>query len=638
MLVCLPLLGFLVIVALARRYGCDWRRSLLVGSIAWGSAILIIVEFLSLPHILTQSGLALSWLTLDMGLIGAFMLLSRRAGTFPLASNQASPNERTGWFERVLLTGVLLTFMTTGLTAIIAPPNHGDVMSYHLPRVVFWLVNRSVAFYPTNDGRQLDQPPGAEYAVLQLHALAGSDRFDNLIQWGGFVLTAVFISLIVADLGGSRLVQLIAVAVWATLPQAITQSTGGKNDCVAACLITAGVACLTAFREKPNLINMLGIGGAFGLALLTKGTSYFYVATMVPAIVLAWPRNVLKEAIKLAPFAIVLVLALNSAHWARNYRLSRSPLGPGALYSARFTNDVITPSIVGAGILKSIAVHLRTPSATVNSAIEQAIVKGASLIGADVNDPRTNWGPIGFSIPSRPTSETYPSDLVQLVLIILTIACLPTLTGRAKVLPLATGLILAFALMSGVLRWQTGLARFHLPWFALWSVAVALVLARVNSRILLSALLAVMFAQGLRWSIGNPRRSLIPGAENSVFTRTREELYFVHSPQLLEPYRQAAAAVRASSCAEVDLASELDMFEYPMLAMLDAHTGQVPIRYYGIVHPSKRFEDRPEELRPCVLICLKCSPEALARYRSRADEATQFGPVNVFISKTANSP
>lgn len=638
MLVFLPLLGFLLIVALARRYGCDWRRSLLVASIAWGSSVLIIVEFLSLPHILTRSGLALAWLAFDMSLIGAFLFLSHRTGTLPLASSQTSLNERTGWFERAILAGTLLIFVSTGLTAMIAPPNHGDVMSYHLPRVVLWLVNRSASFYPTNDGRQLDQPPGAEYAVLQLHALAGSDRFDNMIQWGGFVLTAVFISLIVADLGGSRLVQLIAVAVWVTLPQAVTQSTGGKNDHVAACLITAGVACLMAFRDRPNLINMLGIGGALGLALLTKGTSYFYVVTIVPAIVLAWRRDVLKKAIKLAPFAFMLVLALNSAHWARNYRLSRSPLGPGALYSAKFANDVITPSIIGAGILKGIGVHLRTPSATANKAIERAIAKGASLIGADVNDPRTNWGPAGFSIPSRPISETYPSNLVQLILILLTIASLPALTGRAKLVPLAVGLILAFVLMSGVLRWQIGLARFHLPWFALWSVAIAIVLARVNSRVILSGLLAVMFAQGLWWSLDNRRRSLIPGAENSVFTRTREELYFASRPQLLEPYRQAAAAVRASSCAEVDLASELDMFEYPMLVMLGADTGQVHIRYYGIVHPSKRFENRPEKPRPCVLICFQCSPEALAHYRSLADETSQFGPLTVFVSKTANSP
>ena len=55
---------------------------------------------------------------------------------------------------------------------------------------VHWLIeNHGLRFYPTHEQRQLHMPPGAELLVLQLHALSGGDRFDNLVQWGAFAAT-----------------------------------------------------------------------------------------------------------------------------------------------------------------------------------------------------------------------------------------------------------------------------------------------------------------------------------------------------------------------------------------------------------------------------------------------------------------
>jgi hypothetical protein len=49
-------------------------------------------------------------------------------------------------------------------------------MQYNMPRVIMWIENRSVHFYPTLDYQQLMMSPWSEYAMAHLTMLQGSDR------------------------------------------------------------------------------------------------------------------------------------------------------------------------------------------------------------------------------------------------------------------------------------------------------------------------------------------------------------------------------------------------------------------------------------------------------------------------------
>ncbi len=50
--------------------------------------------------------------------------------------------------------GIILASVTFVL-AILIVPNNVDSMCYHLPRVCSWIENKSVAYYPVEDIRQL---------------------------------------------------------------------------------------------------------------------------------------------------------------------------------------------------------------------------------------------------------------------------------------------------------------------------------------------------------------------------------------------------------------------------------------------------------------------------------------------------
>ena len=54
-----------------------------------------------------------------------------------------------------------------------------------------WIQRGSIDFYPTAIERQNYQPPLAEFAILHLQLLSGSDRFANLVQWFSFVVSIV---------------------------------------------------------------------------------------------------------------------------------------------------------------------------------------------------------------------------------------------------------------------------------------------------------------------------------------------------------------------------------------------------------------------------------------------------------------
>ncbi len=69
-------------------------------------------------------------------------------------------------WDLALLGGVAVIVAIVGVVALLSPPNSWDVMQYHLPRIVHWLQNRRVSFYPTHELKQLHMPPGAEYLML----------------------------------------------------------------------------------------------------------------------------------------------------------------------------------------------------------------------------------------------------------------------------------------------------------------------------------------------------------------------------------------------------------------------------------------------------------------------------------------
>ncbi|MCP5113659.1 MAG: hypothetical protein GY953_22730, partial [bacterium] len=167
------------------------RTALLWCTVALGVAIVVVTEGLSLFHGLSRGAVFLSWIAFSIALACELWRRYRPLSHPPVGTGQLG---FTGW---VSAAGLFAILSVTLVVALVAPPNTWDSMTYHMSRVMHWIQNGSVEFYATATPRQLWTFPGAEYAILNLQLLAGSDRLANMVQWWASEASAVGGSLIV---------------------------------------------------------------------------------------------------------------------------------------------------------------------------------------------------------------------------------------------------------------------------------------------------------------------------------------------------------------------------------------------------------------------------------------------------------
>jgi hypothetical protein len=643
-LISLPLAAYaLLFFALCAR-GRGWRDATMLAATVWGVFVVLITELLSFPSWLTKARLAFAWLVIDVAaLIYLWQLVRQEAYRHGMMRPWTELHQ---WVSRIdaadlgLLRGASVILAVVGAVGLLSPPNTWDVMVYHMPRVVHWMQNHHVAFYPTHELKQLHMPPWAEFAMLHLHALAGSDSFNNLVQWFSLFASIVGVTLLAQFLRAGHRGQVLAAVICATIPQGLLQASGAKNDYVAAFWLLAFTYYLLNFKREPTLTNALGIGAALGLAWLTKGTAYIFSAAILTAWGLAWLWKG-RKGFELLALAAVVAIGLNAGHFARNYNLYGSPLGPGAEgppAAFKYTNDDMTLSTLASNVMRNLAIHMGTGSRRANAALEWSVAAVIQTLGGDVNDPRTTWDFTSFHVPQAPYDEALAGNPIHLVLIGVALVMLTGWGGLRKSRGLviyAIGLALAFTLFCTLLRWQPWNTRLHLPLFVLWSAAIGVVLERTWPRRATYILAVLLLLLAVPVVLNNQLRPLALGKEFNILHRDRVALYFAGQKELLDSYRAAVEFVNKGECLNIGLDLPSNSYEYPLLRLLGAASGEKNVRAVGVGNPSAVYARAESSFRPCAIICLQCShaTEKWSMYTSQVGPATRFDPLVVFSAQ-----
>src|SRR5450432_488253 len=113
--------------------GIEWalRDFLLRVLVAFGAVAAVLTEVLSPFHWLRRTPLTVAWMAIALAVCG--LIYKRRpmlVRTLPKALFRP--------LEAAIAAIIAGIAATTGLTAILSPPNSADAMAYHLPRVVYW--------------------------------------------------------------------------------------------------------------------------------------------------------------------------------------------------------------------------------------------------------------------------------------------------------------------------------------------------------------------------------------------------------------------------------------------------------------------------------------------------------------------
>ena len=617
MRVLLPLIGYLLALALCRSRANGWRIAILSAAGLWALVVVLLTEGLSLVAQLSTRGLTAAWVGLDLCLL---TVVWRTCSRRDLRLMSEVPFRRLDRALIVLMAGIGIICALVGLTAIVSPPNTFDVMCYHLPRIVNWLQQGSLRFYPTQDTRQLALSPGSEYLVLQMHALWGGDRFDNIFQFLSYAGSILGVSLIAQELGAGIRGQILAAVVCATIPEGILQASDAKNDYVLAFWIVCSVIAWLKFSRTRDTEYLYAGGVAIGLACLTKDTAPIFIPSVLTSVSLAWSKTTWKVAIGRLPALLLIVATINAGYWTRNYQRYGSVFGPPASDAKgdyKYTNDGLNPEIVASNMIRETALHLSTPSRFANSILERFSISLLHAIGANENDSRTTFKLTEFRIAPFIMQETLKSNLIHLGLIVVTllIVLISPSSRSSLMLFYVCGIIAAFVVFCAVLKWSPWHVRLHIPLFVLFAPAIGTVFERRWQSSVTMRLALALLVLSLPVALTNWSRPLM--GEGNIMSVTRESLYFREHPTLFEPYREAAMRINATDCGSIGLRYP-DGYQYPLLVLMGAESG------------NKNVRSIEAERDPCAVICVDCTDRKRVTYQATVGPASVFQNVVVF--------
>lgn len=493
------------------------------------------------------------------------------------------------WAVAIPIGLTTLIWLTEGLIALSSPPNSSDAMAYHMPRVLMWIQQRSVDFFPTPYLNQIMLQPLHEYLTLHLYLLAGSDLLANTIAWlstGGYILGS---TLIARQLGASSRGQALTALLTATLPNGLLAATGAKNEALLAFLFTALVYYALA-ADKWRLAV------ACGLACFTKGTAYLFAG---PVILLLLPRAI--------PHVALATILIQAPFLARNLDLSGSPLGFDSAHADgrfRWRNDHLSSAALASNLIRHTSEQLGSGSPAWNNAVFTTALATHHALGLDPQSPATTWPYEKFAAPRKANHETDANNRWHLLLFLAAATYL--LTQRH---PQATRLTLA--LLSGLLlfclylKWQPFMARMFLPLFATSCAISGLALSRTNKWLQLAIIIFLLDGARLPLLKSWIRPLLGP---QSVLRVSRTDQYFADMTTwgMRDKYDATLATLKASPCRTIALDINRFQLIYPLQALLLQAHPDTRFLYVNVTNPSSKYEGRTAHLKPCALVCLAC--------------------------------
>ncbi|MCB9034380.1 MAG: hypothetical protein H6553_11115 [Chitinophagales bacterium] len=374
------------------------------------------------------------------------------------------------YFYLFLFSVFVLLFL-----AIFIPTTNNDSISYHMPRVFYWMQNHNVNFYPTLNGRQLFSSPFAEYLILQNTLLSNSEYYNNLPQLLAMFMSCVTVYLITIQLSNKKKTALIGMLFCFCLPMGIFQSTTTQNDyVVAAYSIILLYYILISFKEGITLSNSIFFGVALVLTGLTKFTGWILISPFLCFYGLKILFRHKIKSIKLIVITGLLTLLLLPSFY-RNYNSFNNVIGPKMSeplsVPVTMTNLSLKDGI--SNTIKNIAVSSAVPFAPINRISKKIVYKIHKLIVVNVNKKWNNYNNIPFS-NNFIFHEDGVSNFIHLILFLFSLICLCFIKYNKLLKIYALLLVSSYLLFSILLMWQPWHNRLELPWFVILCPYLAL--------------------------------------------------------------------------------------------------------------------------------------------------------------------
>ena len=564
------------------------RIGLLMAFLFIGLVVATSTELLGLFDLLNRPGVAGAW-TIVLLFQGVLFWRCREAVLSVLRVwKQKLRSYRPD--RLTVVVGIYLTVVlgSTAVTALVAPPNNEDSMSYHMSRVFYWAENANIDFFPTRDGRQLFYPPFAEYCILHLQILTGEDRLANLVQWSFFIGCLVACSLICAELGGNHRHQLVTVVFSASLPMGLLQAPTTQNDLVVTFWVLAFAYFAMRHIRGDGPTDWAATGAGLGLAILTKPTALFAAFPFVIWVVAGTCLSLTRRKILQIASLLILALLINAPHWSRNFNAYGHPFGSDTHRSVALCADPGFVSL-GSSFLRHFSMHFKSSDLPLGNDeplarnIETIVEWLHGLVGASVDDVDSTWLGQKFNLTAKEglfMHEDYSGFPLHLGILLLSMVCSPLLRySDSDFRPYLLSTIVGFLLMCLFLKWHPWMTRFHVTYALLAVPFGAFFLSHIKKTGF--ALLALCVVSSLVPLYSSDARPWF--GDLSIFRRARDLQYLANAPILTgRAYSEIPEILEESNIKRIGLLLKGASSEYPLLVFIKARHPNVEFEHIGL--------------------------------------------------------
>jgi len=170
--------AFIYLAFIARSFSFNQRFELRVNflssAIIWSLLLIFFTESLSFFKLISFQWVAAMWVITTILTGTIFFSIAVRHQFFSHIKFRLSPVPFSSY---LIISGMFLLLALLAVIAFFAPPYQWDDLTYHMPRIMYWIQHNSLAYYPTHFLPQLYQPPFSEFVILHYWLLSGSDQF-----------------------------------------------------------------------------------------------------------------------------------------------------------------------------------------------------------------------------------------------------------------------------------------------------------------------------------------------------------------------------------------------------------------------------------------------------------------------------
>lgn len=602
----------------------------LKASIIHGVVISIVTELLSLNKSLAFSLIVFWWgflVLINCGILFFLIYRDRKVLGIQQSSEKIWMKLKSQDTASIVsIFGVILVLGICLVTSLLVPPHNYDAMTYHMPRVMHWIQNRSVAHYPTHNLRQISFPPGTGYTITHLQILSGGDRFANCVQWLAFLGSVLGTSLIARNIAGVQS-QIITALVCASIPMAIMQSTTPQTDLT----VSFWLVCFAYFifrADRYSKSDWFWLSASLGLAILAKPTGIIFG---LPLLMILGFRilggNIKKNQLLKGIFCsllnsgiiITMSQSLSLPSYWRNYQTFGTFLGIDT--GTRNTTIGLTQLI--SNILRNLALSMPLPGFWhfVEYFHREILKINVSHPAISFEDNTFEYNALWWRI-LLPEDENFVGNPVHLILMCGAIfSLLILLVSRkyrysSKVLLLTVSNIIGFLLFCLLLKWQMWGNRLLLPLYILSAPVIGYFIYRFLSQSMQRILLLLLTCMAVIYAL-TPLNSFLASLPvplslskinqiQSTLLHKREEFYFLGAgPILKQPYIKLTNQAIKDNCYSIGLDMGNNDWEYPIWPLMNYKGLPVRIKHVKVENESKKAPSEFPDADLCAIFKIK---------------------------------